>query len=88
MISSIRLGASTACLALEGATDTEIFRAYVAEVLVPPCGRGERYFQLLARAPVAELLSRSTTARSGLSEYDDVLARQDADGFHPFQRHH
>jgi len=35
MISSIRLDGSTACLALEGATDTESFRAYVREVLVP-----------------------------------------------------
>src|SRR5213593_3486476 len=35
MISSIRLDGSTACMALEGTTDTESFRAYVAEVLVP-----------------------------------------------------
>ena len=35
MISSIRLDGSTACLAIEGATDTEVFRAYVREVLCP-----------------------------------------------------
>ena len=35
MISSIRLDGSTACMALEGTTDTESFRAYVSEVLVP-----------------------------------------------------
>jgi hypothetical protein len=35
MISSIRMDGSTACMALEGTTDTETFRAYVREVLVP-----------------------------------------------------
>lgn len=35
MISSIRLDGSTACMALEGTTDTESFHAYVREVLVP-----------------------------------------------------
>ena len=35
MISSIRLDGSTACMALEGTTDTEAFRAYVHQVLVP-----------------------------------------------------
>jgi transposase len=35
MISSIRLDGSTACLALEGSTDTESFRAYVQAVLLP-----------------------------------------------------
>ena len=35
MISSIRLNGSTACMALEGTTDTESFRAYVSEVLLP-----------------------------------------------------
>jgi len=41
MISSIRLDGSTACMALEGATDTEVFRAYVAEVLVPTLRPGD-----------------------------------------------
>ena len=36
MISSIRLDGSTACMSLEGTTDTESFRAYVGEVLVRP----------------------------------------------------
>jgi transposase len=35
MISSIRLDGSTACMALEGTTDTECFRSYVSQVLVP-----------------------------------------------------
>jgi len=41
MISSIRFNGSTACMALEGATDTEVFRAYVREVLVPTLQRGD-----------------------------------------------
>lgn len=35
MISSIRLDGTTACMALEGATDTESFRAYVQTLLLP-----------------------------------------------------
>ncbi len=41
MISSIRLDGSTACMALEGATDTEAFRAYVREVLAPTLRPGD-----------------------------------------------
>ena len=41
MISSIRLDGSTACMALEGTTDTESFRAYVREVLVPTLRSGD-----------------------------------------------
>ena len=41
MISSIRLDGSTACMALEGTTDTESFRAYVARVLVPTLQSGD-----------------------------------------------
>ena len=41
MISSIRLDGSTACLALEGATDAESFRVYVAELLVPTLRPGD-----------------------------------------------
>lgn len=41
MISSIRLDGSTACMALEGATDTESFRAYVQTVLVPTLRPGD-----------------------------------------------
>ena len=41
MISSIRLDGRTACMALEGTTDTEAFRVYVREVLTrdPICIR-------------------------------------------------
>ncbi len=35
MISSIRLDGKTACMVLEGATDTEVFMAYLREVLLP-----------------------------------------------------
>jgi transposase len=35
MISSIRVDGSTACMAIEGATDTEVFDTYVERVLVP-----------------------------------------------------
>ena len=41
MISSVRLDGSTACLAIEGATDTEVFRAYVEKVLVPTLRPGD-----------------------------------------------
>jgi transposase len=41
MISSIRLDGSTACMALEGTTDTESFRAYVEAVLVPTLRAGD-----------------------------------------------
>lgn len=41
MISSIRLDGSTACMTLEGATDTESFRAYVQAVLVPTLRLGD-----------------------------------------------
>lgn len=41
MISSIRLNGSTACMALEGTTDTEAFRAYVLKVLVPALQPGD-----------------------------------------------
>lgn len=41
MISSIRLDGSTACMTIEGATDTEVFRAYVSEVLCPTLRPGD-----------------------------------------------
>jgi len=41
MISSIRLDGTTACMALEGTTDTEAFRAYVREVLLPALKAGD-----------------------------------------------
>jgi transposase len=41
MISSIRLDGSTACMTMAGATDTEVFRAYVAKVLVPTLRPGD-----------------------------------------------
>jgi len=41
MIGSLRLDGRTACLAIEGATDTEVFRTYVAQVLVPTLHPGD-----------------------------------------------
>lgn len=35
MISSVRLDGSTACMTIEAATNTEIFRVYVEKVLLP-----------------------------------------------------
>ena len=35
MISSVRLDGTSACMTIEGATDTEVFRAYVREILLP-----------------------------------------------------
>ena len=41
MMSSLRLDGTTACMALEGTTDTESFRAYVEAVLVPTLRPGD-----------------------------------------------
>jgi transposase len=41
MLAAIRLDGSTACMTVEGATDTEIFRAYVREVLCPTLRPGD-----------------------------------------------
>jgi transposase len=41
LIASIRLDGTTACMAIEGATDTEVFRAYVRQVLCPTLRAGD-----------------------------------------------
>ena len=41
MIGAVRLDGTTAAMAIEGATDTEVFRAYVQEVLVPTLSAGD-----------------------------------------------
>ena len=41
MISSLRSDGSTACMAIEGATNTEVFRAYVREILLPSLRAGD-----------------------------------------------
>ena len=41
IISSVRLDGTTACMTLEGTTDTESFRAYVEAVLVPTLRPGD-----------------------------------------------
>lgn len=42
MISSIRLDGSTACMTVEGATDLDVFHAYVESVLLPTLRPGDR----------------------------------------------
>jgi transposase len=41
VLGSLRLDGSSAVMAIEGATDTEVFRAYVAQVLVPTLRPGD-----------------------------------------------
>jgi len=41
MISSVRLDGSSACMTIEGATNAEVFQAYVREVLVPSLQSGD-----------------------------------------------
>lgn len=41
MIGALRLDGSTACMTIEGATDTEIFHTYVQAVLVPTVRPGD-----------------------------------------------
>jgi transposase len=41
MISAIRVDGSTACMTIDGATDTAVFQAYVREVLCPTLRPGD-----------------------------------------------
>ena len=41
MICAMRLDGSTACMTIDGATDTEVFRAYVRKVLCPTLRPGD-----------------------------------------------
>jgi len=41
MLSSVRLDGSTACMTIEGATDTAVFQAYVRQVLIPSLRPGD-----------------------------------------------
>jgi transposase len=41
MIGSLRLDGSVACMTVAGATDTEVFRAYVQQVLAPTLRPGD-----------------------------------------------
>jgi transposase len=41
MIGALRLDGSTACMTIEGATDTEVFRAYVEHILLPALRPGD-----------------------------------------------
>jgi transposase len=41
IIGALRLDGSTACMTIEGATDTEVFRVYVEQVLLPALRPGD-----------------------------------------------
>jgi len=41
MLGSLRLDGTTSCMTIEGATDTEVFRAYVRCVLIPTLKPGD-----------------------------------------------
>ena len=41
MISSVRFDGSTACMTIEGATNTEVFRVYIEKVLLPTLSAGD-----------------------------------------------
>jgi transposase len=42
MIGALRWDGSTTCMSIEGATDTEVFNAYVRQVLLPTVRAGDR----------------------------------------------
>jgi len=41
MIGSVRLDGTVACMTIEGSTNTEVFRAYVEEILLPTLRKGD-----------------------------------------------
>lgn len=41
MLSSVRLDGTSACMTIEGATNTEVFQAYVRAVLIPSLRAGD-----------------------------------------------
>ena len=41
MIGAVRIDGSTACMTIEGATNAEIFRTYVREILLPSLRKGD-----------------------------------------------
>lgn len=41
VIGAVRVDGTTACMAIEGATDTEVFRSYVSDVLAPTLRPGD-----------------------------------------------
>jgi len=42
MIGAVRLDGNTACMTIEDATDTEVFRAFVQQVLIPTLKPGDK----------------------------------------------
>ena len=41
MIGALRIDGSTACMAIDGATDAEVFRAFIGQVLAPTLRPGD-----------------------------------------------
>ncbi|MEJ0000511.1 MAG: hypothetical protein WDO13_15935 [Verrucomicrobiota bacterium] len=69
MLGSIRLDGVTSCLVIEGATDSDVFREYVRQVLGPPCGPGGHRHLRQPRPPTATPQpknSRSPRSQAGL----------------------
>lgn len=77
MISSIRLDDSTACMTIAGATDTEVFRTYVEEVLCPSLKPGDIVIMDNLRPhkspPTLELISRAGAEVLFLPSYSPDL---------------
>lgn len=70
MISSVRLDGTTACMTIEGATNTEVFHAYVREILMPSLRVGDiqRYSltKMLAVAALPPSQQKRAFARMAL----------------------
>ena len=64
LLGAIRLDGSTACLAMEGATDTEVFQTYVRQVLCPMLRPGDIVI-MDNLAPHKDPLSLALIAQAG-----------------------
>jgi len=64
MLCAMRLDGSTACMAVEGATDTEVFRAYVERVLCPTVQPGDLVV-MDNLSPHKDAATRSLLSRAG-----------------------
>jgi transposase len=77
VIGALRLDGTTACLAIEGATDTEVFTTYVQQVLVPLLKPGDLVVMdnLAAhkRAPILALLRQAGAEPLFLPAYSPDL---------------
>src|SRR6185436_9202742 len=64
LLGALRLDGSTACMAMEGATDAEVFQAYVREVLCPILRPGD-IVVMDNLSPHKDSLSLSLIAQAG-----------------------